>query len=125
MMGSPQQFIQKDYLEAVLASSISPMDYLQSQRATPGKYFLVDVRNAPAEKKQVKIEGAHDIPLQELEQRIGELPKGQTILVYCWDVWCNMAKKASLILLNNGFEVKELSGGIAAWQQLRLPVEQL
>ena len=36
-----------------------------------------------------------------------------------------MAKKASIILLENHFKVKELSGGIAAWKTLGLSTEDL
>ncbi|RBP99892.1 ArsR family transcriptional regulator [Bifidobacterium xylocopae] len=124
-MANPKQYAQKDYLEAVLASSISPMDYMQARSRQPGAYVLVDVRNAPPEKKQVKASGAVELPLQELRGRLGELPRDRTIVVYCWDVWCNMGKKASLMLLEEGFDVMELAGGIAAWRQLGLPTENL
>ena len=33
-------------------------------------------------------------------------------------------KKAAILLLENGYDVQELSGGIAAWNTLQLPVEK-
>ena len=116
---------QKEYLQAHLDSTISPMDFLMEQKSKPDSSYIIDVRNAPPELKKEKIKGSVEIPLGTLSERLGELPKDKTIIVYCWDVWCNMAKKASEILLNNGFIVKELSGGISAWNSLNLPTEKL
>ncbi len=59
-----------------------------------------------------------------LPDRLGELPKDKTIVVYCWDTWCNMAVKAAIIMSENGYDVLELSGGIAAWTTMNFPVEQ-
>jgi len=52
----------------------------------------------------------------QMQDKLGELPKNKTIVVYCWDTWCNMAAKAAIILLENGYDVLELSGGIAVWK---------
>lgn len=101
------------------------MDYLASRKVHPEASILVDVRNAPTHVRKEKIEGALDLPLDELEQRLSQLPADKTIVVYCWDTWCNMAKKASVILLEHGFQAKEMTGGIAAWKTLGLPTEAL
>lgn len=119
-------FINKlEYFKAKIEATISPMDYMQMTKVNPEKFVLVDVRNAPPNLKKVKIAGAIDIPLMELENRLSELPKHKIIVVYCWDVWCNLAAKAGIMLLENGFDVLELSGGIAAWQAVKLPLEEL
>ncbi len=114
-----------EYLEMQMELTISPMDFLQYKKQHQNDYLLVDIRNAPPHLKKEKIEGAIELPLSELEQSLDTLAKDKLIVVYCWDVWCNMAKKASIILLKNGFTVKELSGGISAWNQLNLPTESL
>jgi rhodanese-related sulfurtransferase/DNA-binding MarR family transcriptional regulator len=116
---------QKELLENQIEATISPMDYLAFSKENPNTAVLIDVRNAPPHLKKEKIKGALEIPLNELEQHLSELPKDKLIVVYCWDVWCNMAKKASLVLIEHGYQVKELSGGIAAWTSLNLPVESL
>jgi rhodanese-related sulfurtransferase len=115
----------KDFFSARVTKTLSPMDYLQLSKLNPNQAILVDVRNAPAHFKKVKIENAIEIPQNELEARISELPKDKTIVVYCWDTWCNLAAKAALVLIENGYVVKELSGGIAAWNIMKLPVINL
>lgn len=112
---------QREYLQCHLESTISPMDFTALQQEAPTSVILLDVRNAPAHLKKIKILGALDKPEKDLADQLSELPKDKLIVVYCWDVWCNLAKKASLRLLDAGFQVKELHGGIAAWQILQLP----
>jgi len=114
-----------EYLENILETTISPMDFMAASKAQPDTFIVVDVRNAPPHFKKVKIAGAVEIPEKDIKNRIGDLPKDKVILVYCWDTWCNLAKKASVELIKNGYTVKELTGGIAAWQSLNLPVTEL
>jgi len=112
-----------DYFKAKIEATISPMDFMQSVKSEPDKFQVVDVRNAPPHIMKQKIAGASHIPLMQLSDRLGELPKDKTIVVYCWDTWCNMAAKAAIIMLENGYDVLELSGGIAAWTTMNFPVE--
>ncbi|MEL7568357.1 MAG: rhodanese-like domain-containing protein [Dehalobacterium sp.] len=112
-----------DYFKAKVEATISPMDFMQAAKAEPDKFLVVDVRNAPPHIMKQKIAGASHIPLMHLSDRLGELPKDKTIVVYCWETWCNMAAKAAIILLENGYDVLELTGGIAAWTTMGFPVE--
>ncbi len=76
---------------------------------------LLDVRDSD-EIETAKIEGAHWIPLGELEARIGELlpAKGGPIVVYCH--LGGRSEKAARLLLERGFAGAEsLDGGIEAW----------
>jgi rhodanese-related sulfurtransferase len=113
-----------DYFNARLEATISPMDYLKSQQMDPGKYFLIDVRNGPIHVRSVTIKDANVIPELELPDRIAEIPLEKEIIVYCWDVWCNTAAKVAKFLLERGFKVKELTGGIAAWKEMNFPVSE-
>ncbi|MGA7874914.1 MAG: FAD-dependent oxidoreductase [Desulfoferrobacter sp.] len=70
--------------------------------------FLLDVRD-PAEFKRGRIDGAVNIPLNELRSRIGELPKDQEILIYC--LVGQRSYYANRILVQNGFKAKNISGG--------------
>ena len=114
-----------DYYKAKIEATISPMDFMQAAKAEPDKFLLVDVRNAPPHIMKEKAAGATHIPLMQLPDRLGELPKNKTIVVYCWDTWCNMAAKAAIILLENDYDVLELSGGIAAWKAVGFSVETI
>ncbi|MFK4308594.1 rhodanese-related sulfurtransferase [Bacillus sp. RC242] len=114
-----------EFFKGRIASTFSPMDYVQAQKNNPDQYVLVDVRNGPAVLRKEKITGALEISQLELEKRIAELPKDKMIVLYCWDVWCNTAAKSAVLLLENGYTVKELAGGIAAWKTMNFPTTAL
>lgn len=82
--------------------------------------FLLDVRT-PGEYRQVRLEGARLIPIDQLLQRLGELPKDRPILVYC-----TVGARSSQVfryLAGQGYpEVYNLYGGLSAWQLRGLPV---
>jgi len=82
-------------------------------------YFLIDVRTEE-EYIQGYIETANLIPLQELENRLGEIPKNKQIIVYCRSG--ARSREASIILINNGFGMVYDMGGIIAWEQTGYPV---
>jgi NADPH-dependent 2,4-dienoyl-CoA reductase/sulfur reductase-like enzyme/rhodanese-related sulfurtransferase len=71
--------------------------------------FLLDVRNPP-ELEVESLEGAHNIPLPELRSRLDELPRDREILVICRSG--QRAYYATRILLQNGFQVRNLAGGM-------------
>jgi CoA-disulfide reductase len=70
--------------------------------------FMIDVRTEK-EHAEGKIEGSKNIPLDDLRNRLGELPKDETILITC-QVGLR-GYLASRILQQNGFKVKNLTGG--------------
>jgi rhodanese-related sulfurtransferase len=49
------------------------------------------------------------------------LPKDKLLVLYCWDTWCSLATSAAVVLIDHGYRVKELYGGVKAWKTLRLP----
>ncbi|AJR08320.1 CoA-disulfide reductase [Photobacterium gaetbulicola] len=71
--------------------------------------LLLDVRN-PGELKNVGyLEGAINIPVDQLRQRMGELPKDKEIVIYCQvGLRGNVAYRQ---LVNNGFKARNLIGG--------------
>jgi NADPH-dependent 2,4-dienoyl-CoA reductase/sulfur reductase-like enzyme/rhodanese-related sulfurtransferase len=71
--------------------------------------FLLDVRN-PEELAVEHVPGAVNIPLPELRQRLGELPRDREIHVICRSG--QRAYYATRILLQNGFKARNLSGGM-------------
>jgi len=69
---------------------------------------LLDVRN-PGELKNGFIEGAINIPVDELRGRMNELPKDKEIIIYCQvGLRGNVAYHQ---LVNNGFKARNLLGG--------------
>ncbi|ELZ78179.1 rhodanese domain-containing protein [Haloferax larsenii JCM 13917] len=84
---------------------------------------LVDVRVGPPSLLEEHIPGSIHIPQSDIEARADELPDDSLIVLYCWDTWCSLAIKSAIPLLERGYDVKELYGGIAAWNTLELPTE--
>lgn len=80
--------------------------------------FLLDVRN-PIEFSDSDPEGALNIPINELRSRLDELPRDREILVYCYSGV--RSYYATRILIQNGFRVRNISGGILAWDMTRKP----
>jgi NADPH-dependent 2,4-dienoyl-CoA reductase/sulfur reductase-like enzyme/rhodanese-related sulfurtransferase len=75
--------------------------------ATDG--FLLDVRE-PLELVVEHVPGAVNIPIGQLRSRLGELPRDREILVICRSA--QRAYYATRILLQNGFQARNLSGGM-------------
>ena len=76
---------------------------------------ILDVRTE-AEFNGEHIERAINIPLDELQQRLGELDPNDKILVYCRTG--NRSTKAAEILVENGVSgFYHMRGGIVAWKQ--------
>lgn len=85
----------------------------------PEKDFLLDVRD-PSEVAAGMIEGALNIPLPQLRDRLRELPEDRRIVVYCQAG--QRAYYAYRVLVQEGFDAVNLSGGYktyshAVWRQ--------
>lgn len=87
---------------------------------TAPSLVILDVRTA-AEYNDEHIEGAINIPLDELQQRLAELNHADTILVYCRTG--NRSTQAANLLVENGVSgFYHMRGGIVAWKQNGYPV---
>jgi rhodanese-related sulfurtransferase len=71
--------------------------------------ILLDVRNPP-ELAVESVPGAVNIPLPQLRARLSELPRDREICVICRSA--QRAYYATRILLQNGFNVRNISGGM-------------
>ncbi len=79
--------------------------------------FLLDVRQ-PVELAVEAVPGAVNIPLSQLRARLSELPQDREIHVICRSA--QRAYYATRILLQNGFQARNISGGTLALAMLRL-----
>lgn len=84
--------------------------------------FMLDVRTL-GEYRQVRLDGATLIPIDQLTQRIAELPKNRPILVYC-AVGSRSAQVVNYLARQGYPEIYNLYGGIYAWAQKGYPVLQ-
>lgn len=74
--------------------------------------YLVDMRTE-GEVKRGQVPGAHNICLDELRDRLDEIPKDKEILLYC-QVGIR-SYIGNRILLQNGFKVKNIIGGYKSY----------
>lgn len=83
---------------------------------------LLDVR-PPNEFAAGHLHGAINIPIDELPDRLRELPRDHKIITYCRGEYCLFADEAARLLRTNGFDVVRLEGGWPEWQTEGRPVE--
>ena len=93
--------------ERVSRASLSPS-------ALQNGIVLLDVRPR-LEYESGHIPGALTIPIAELRDRLGELPSGKKVVVYCRGSYCQFADEAVALLTRHGFEALRLEGGWSEW----------
>ena len=82
--------------------------------ARKGEVVVLDVR--PTEEYlNAHLPFARSIPLEELRQRLAELPKDRSIVAYCRGPYCLMAKDAVELLKHEGYTAIHLREGVAEW----------
>ena len=103
-------------------SRINPVSNEELQRlVSENDVILLDVR--PAEEyAQAHLPGAISIPLEELESRLDELPKGKKIVAYCRGKFCILADQAVSILHTEGYDAKRADDGVVEWRDAGLPI---
>ena len=93
----------------MIAANVLRGDMPVSHWDSLGDAFILDVR-MPAELVVESVPGAINIPLSQLRARLNELPKDREIHVNCRSA--QRAYYATRILLQNGFKVRNISGGM-------------
>lgn len=101
--------------ESASAATPKPQPILGAQaRALISKgAVLVDVRT-PDEFAEQHLDGARNLPLNELGRQLAALPKDQTIIVYC--AVGSRSASAATMLARAGFDVRNL-GAMENWKR--------
>ena len=82
--------------------------------------LLLDIRN-PREWATKHIDGSVNVPLNHLQERMGEVPRDRRIAVHCAGGY--RSSIAAGILHQYGItNLIEMAGGLAAWDAAKLPV---
>jgi rhodanese-related sulfurtransferase/DNA-binding MarR family transcriptional regulator len=89
------------------------------ERVRAGDLVVIDVRPAH-EFEAGHIEGARSMPIDELEERLGELPPDAEVVAYCRGPYCVYAHEAVRQLVAAGRPARRLEGGWPEWR-LSLP----
>jgi rhodanese-related sulfurtransferase/biotin operon repressor len=107
---------EKDSLEPVPAPELL-------ERARKGLVTVLDVR-PPEEFAAGHLPGAVNIPVNELEKRLGELPKRKEVVAYCRGPYCLMSYDAVQFLRRKGLKARRLENGLPEWRLAGLPVSR-
>jgi hydroxyacylglutathione hydrolase len=115
----------RGYSEPIVASDEATATTQQLDARTAGRLVsegaaLVDVREG-SEYALGHVPGARHIPYEQLEQRIGEVPRERTLVVYCASG--ARSSLATSILERHGIAAANLRGGFSAWRSAGLPIE--
>ena len=98
---------------------VSREQLLESSRA--GVVTVLDVR--PADEFALgHLPRAVNIPLRELEARLGELDRDQEIVAYCRGPYCVLSYEAVAALRARGFKARRLEDGLPEWRAAGLPI---
>ncbi len=90
-------------------------------RARAGEVVVLDVR-PHVEFGAGHIPGAVSIPLEELSERLDELPDDAEIVAYCRGAYCVLAYDAVRLLHARGRRASRLVDGMLEWRLQGLPV---
>jgi rhodanese-related sulfurtransferase/DNA-binding transcriptional ArsR family regulator len=108
-------FAKRDQLEPVSRAELL-------DRAKVGAVIVLDVRPAD-EYRAGHIPGAISVPVEQLEERLGELPPDKEIVAYCRGPYCVMSFSAVEALRARGRRARRLVDGFPEWRAEGLPVE--
>lgn len=106
--------------EAIITGKSNPVYWRELREIEMENIFLLDVRT-PDEFSLGSLPGAVNIPLDELRDRLAELPKDKMIYTFC--AVGLRGYLAYRILVQRGFEkVRNLSGGLKTYQAATAPI---
>jgi rhodanese-related sulfurtransferase len=116
-------------LEEFVTDSIHKRERLEGvsieellSRIETDSVVLLDVR--PEEEFALgHLPGAINIPAEELERRLIELPPNAEIVAYCRGPYCVLSTHAVEALRANGLQARRLSAGFPEWKAEGLRVE--
>jgi rhodanese-related sulfurtransferase/predicted transcriptional regulator len=106
-------YTSKDELEPVAAGELL-------ERARKGLVTVLDVRPA-AEFAAGHVPGAVNIPIDELERRLSELPRRKEVVAYCRGPFCRMSFEAVQLLRRVGLKARRMKDGLPEWRMAGLP----
>jgi rhodanese-related sulfurtransferase/DNA-binding transcriptional ArsR family regulator len=91
------------------------------KRARSKRVVVLDTR-PPSEYAAGHIAGAISVPVNDLQRRLRQLPKGKEYVAYCRGPYCVYADRAVEILRSNGRQARRLREGFPEWRAAGFPV---
>lgn len=105
----------KDPLEAISRDALK--DAIEK-----GNVTLLDVR-PEGEYHSGHLQGAVNIPVDQLEQMLDHLPADREVMAYCRGPYCIWSHEAAQILRSHGFKVRRYEEGYPEWKAAGFPTE--
>jgi rhodanese-related sulfurtransferase len=96
------------------------VDVEQARELLAAGALLLDVRE-DSEFELGHAPGARHVPLAEVPDHLDDLPKDSTIVCVCRSG--GRSRRAGTFLLEQGFDVVNLEGGMTAWASSGAPLE--
>lgn len=93
-------------------AAIPTVDLDRAQLLLDNGALMLDVRERE-EFDAGHVPPARNIPLAELPDHLGDLPRNRTIVCICRSG--GRSARATLFLIESGFEVVNVEGGVIAW----------
>lgn len=92
-------------------------------KARRGDVVVIDVRPT-AEYANGHLPFARSMPLEEIRQRLKELPADRDIVAYCRGPFCMMSSEAVALLREHGYRAHKIADGVPEWQAAGLPLAE-
>jgi rhodanese-related sulfurtransferase/DNA-binding transcriptional ArsR family regulator len=105
----------RDHIEEVTADELA-------DRLGRGRAVVIDVRPS-LEYDAGHIAGARSIPIDQLDDALGALPRSREIIAYCRGPYCVYADEAVRLLRDHGFKARRLDTGYPEWARADHPTE--
>lgn len=86
-----------------------------------GEIVVLDVR-PEQEFRAGHIPGARSVPIDELADRLHEVPRDYEIVAYCRGPYCVFSDEAVALLRTRGYEARRLDVGLPDWRSAGFPV---
>jgi len=107
------------YLGSGAVESIGRDELLR--RVATGRVAVLDVRPA-SEYAAGHLPGALNIPIDQLADRLGELPADVDVVAYCRGPFCVFAHDAVRLLERHGRPAVRLDDGVVEWRRAGHPI---
>ncbi len=92
-------------------------------KARRGDVVVIDVRPS-VEYANGHLPFARSMPLEELRQRLKELPPDRDIVAYCRGPFCMMSAEAVALLKEHGYRAHKIADGVPEWHAAGLPLAE-
>lgn len=110
----------REYFEDKMAFTTGPVELDRELKS--GDVTVIDVRAAEDYRKG-HIPGAINLPQDRWASAAG-LSRDHVNVICCYSQVCHLAAAAAVEFAAQGFPVRELEGGFAAWKDHKLSVEK-